>query len=125
MIENEYYSEENLGPHEYLKLGDFPLIHGQTLANAKLAYRTHGTLNAAKDNAILFPHMWSGTSKSMEIFIGEGRPLDPSKYFIILPGQFGNGFSSSPSNTPAPQNMGAFPNIMIGDDVVIEAPHVR
>ena len=120
MIENEYYSEENLGPHEYLKLGDFPLIHGQTLANAKLAYRTHGALNANKDNAILFPHMWSGTSKSMEIFIGEDRPLDPSKYFIILPGQFGNGFSSSPSNTPAPQNMGAFPNIMIGDDVVAQ-----
>lgn len=120
MIENEYYSEENLGPHEYLELGDFPLIQGQTLANAKLAYRTHGTLNAAKDNAILFPHMWSGTSKSMETFIGEDRPLDPSKYFIILPGQFGNGFSSSPSNTPAPQNMGAFPNIMIGDDVVVQ-----
>ena len=120
MIENEYYSEENLGPHEYLELGDFALIQGETLKDAKLAYRTHGTLNANKDNAILFPHMWSGTSKSMETFIGEERPLDPSKYFIILPGQFGNGFSSSPSNTPPPHNMGAFPNVMIGDDVVAQ-----
>ena len=117
MIENEYYSEENHGPHEYFELGDFALIHGQTLRGAKLAYKTHGTLSANKNNAILFPHMWSGTSKSMEIFIGGGRPLDPSKYFIILPGQFGNGFSSSPSNTPPPHNMGAFPNVMIGDDV--------
>ena len=120
MIDNEYYSEENLGPHEYLELGDLPLIQGETLKGAKLAYRTHGELNANKDNAILFPHMWSGTSKSMEIFIGEDRPLDPSKYFIILPGQFGNGFSSSPSNTPPPHNMGAFPNIMIGDDVMAQ-----
>ncbi len=120
MIDNEYYSEETLGPHEYLELGDFPLIRGETLTDAKLAYRTRGTLNANKDNAILFPHMWSGTSKSMEIFIGEDRPLDPSKYFIILPGQFGNGFSSSPSNTPPPHNMGAFPNVMIGDDVVAQ-----
>ena len=120
MIENEYYSEENLGSHEYLELGDFALIQGETLKDAKLAYRTHGTLNANKDNAILFPHMWSGTSKSMETFIGEERPLDPSKYFIILPGQFGNGFSSSPSNTPPPHNMGAFPNVMIGDDVVAQ-----
>ena len=120
MIDNEYYSEENLGPHEYLELGDLPLIQGETLKDAKLAYRTHGELNANKDNAILFPHMWSGTSKSMEIFIGEDRPLDPSKYFIILPGQFGNGFSSSPSNTPPPHNMGAFPNIMIGDDVMAQ-----
>ena len=61
--------------------------------------------------------MWSGTSKSMEIFIGEDRPLDPGKYFIILPGQFGNGFSSSPSNTPPPFNGGAFPTVTIGDDV--------
>ena len=48
---------------------------------------------SSKSNAILFPHMWSGTSKAMEAFIGPGRPLDPLKYFIILPGQFGNGFS--------------------------------
>jgi homoserine acetyltransferase len=74
-------------------------------------------LNQAKDNVILFPHMWSGTSKSMEIFIGKDRPLNPDKYFVILPGQFANGFSSSPSNTPPPFNGGAFPNVTIGDDV--------
>ncbi|MEM7465552.1 MAG: alpha/beta fold hydrolase [Pseudomonadota bacterium] len=115
-----YYSEENHGPHEYLALGDFELVSGQTLAGAKLAYKTQGTLNAAKDNAILFPHMWSGTSASMEGFVGQGRPLDPDKYFIIFPGQFGNGISSSPSNTPAPQNGGNFPNVNIGDDVVAQ-----
>ena len=120
MSENNYYSEEQHGPHEYLDLGDFTLIQGDTLHDAKLAYKTQGILNANKDNAILFPHMWSGTSTSMEIFIGEDRPIDPSKYFIILPGQFGNGFSSSPSNTPAPQNGGAFPNVMIGDDVIAQ-----
>ena len=88
-----------------------------TLPNARLAYKTHGTLNAAKDNVVLFPHMWSGTPKAMEIFIGEDRPLDPRRYFIMLPGQFANGFSSSPSNTPPPFNGGAFPNVTIGDDV--------
>lgn len=122
---NEYYSEEQHGPHEYLALGDFPLENGEILANAKLAYKTRGTLNAAKDNAILFPHMWSGTSASMESFIGEDRPLDPNKYFIILPGQFANGLSSSPSNTPSPQNGGAFPNVNIGDDVVAQHRLVR
>lgn len=120
MADANYYSEENHGAHEYFDLGNYKLISGETINNAKLAYKTQGTLNAAKDNAILFPHMWSGTSASMEIFIGEDRPIDPSKYFIILPGQFANGFSSSPSNTPAPQNGGAFPNVMIGDDVVAQ-----
>jgi homoserine O-acetyltransferase len=120
MADANYYSEENHGPHEVFELGEIDLIAGGTLPGARLAYKTQGTLNASKDNAILFPHMWSGTSASMEMFIGEDRPLAPSKYFIILPGQFGNGFSSSPSNTPAPLNGGAFPNVTIGDDVVAQ-----
>jgi homoserine O-acetyltransferase len=112
-----YYSEELHGPHKYFDLGNYELASGITLPDARIGYKTHGELNAARDNAILFPHMWSGTPKAMEIFIGEGRPLDPSKYFIILPGQFANGFSSSPSNMPPPFNGGAFPHVTIGDDV--------
>jgi homoserine O-acetyltransferase len=95
-----YYTEELHGPHEIFELGNFGLESGITLPGAKLAYKTHGTLNEARDNVILFPHMWSGTPKAMESFIGEDRPLNPSRYFIVLPGQFANGFSSSPSNTP-------------------------
>lgn len=114
---HNYYSEENHGPHEIFDLGNFELENKLTLPNAKIAYKTHGALNKTKNNAILFPHIWSGTPKSMEAFIGSGRPLDPNKYFIILPGQFCNGFSSSPSNTSVPYNAGAFPNINIGDDV--------
>ena len=120
MTASNYYNEEDHGPHEIFELGDYLLESGITLPDAKIAYKTRGTLNAAKDNVILFPHMWSGTSKSMEIFIEEGRPIDPSKYFIILPGQFANGFSSSPSNTPPPFNGGAFPSVTIGDDVVAQ-----
>ena len=68
MVASTYYSEEQHGPHEYFELGDVPLIQGETLKNARLAYKTQGNLNEAKDNVILFPHMWSGTSASMEIF---------------------------------------------------------
>jgi homoserine O-acetyltransferase/O-succinyltransferase len=53
----------------------------------------------------------------MERFVGKGMALDPDKYFIILPGQFGNGLSSSPSNTPPPFNQGAFQSFaLIVDD---------
>ena len=120
MSETDYYSEAAHGPHEIFELGNYQLESGITLPNARVAYKTHGTLNAAKDNVVLFPHMWSGTPKAMENFIGEERPLDPRKYFIILPGQFANGFSSSPSNTPPPFNGGAFPHVTIGDDVVAQ-----
>lgn len=112
-----YYSEEAQGPHEFFDLGNFELASRITLPNARLAYKTQGTLNKTRSNVVLFPHMWSGTSKSMEAFIGPGRPLDPKKYFIILPGQFGNGFSTSASNMPPPFNQGAFPHINIEDDV--------
>jgi homoserine O-acetyltransferase len=120
MSKVDYYSEAAHGPHEIFELGNYQLQSGVTLPNARIAYKTPGNLNAAKDNVVLFPHMWSGTPKAVEIFIGEDRPLDPRKYFIILPGQFANGFSSSPSNTPPPFNGGAFPHVTIGDDVVAQ-----
>lgn len=87
------------------------------MSGAKLAYKTIGTLNAAKDNAILLPHMYSGTAAFMTNFVGEGRPLDPSKYFFVLPAQFGDGFSSSPSNQAVPFDRGSFPPVAIADDV--------
>lgn len=117
MKANPYYTHDVHGPFEVLELGDITLESGITLPNARLAYRTFGKLSAAKDNAILFPHMYSGTHLHMERFIGRGMALDPEKFFIILPGQFGNGLSSSPSNTAPPFNQGLFPHVTIGDDV--------
>lgn len=113
----DYYSVAVQGPHEHFELGPYTLDSGDTLPAAKLAYRTFGRLNAAKDNAVLVPHMYSGTSASMQMLIGEGRALDPSRYFLILPDQFGSGLSSSPSNTPAPFDRGRFPEVTIADDV--------
>ena len=105
---------------EIFNLGRFELSTGYILPSAKLAYTTHGSLNPARDNAILFPNFLGGTPEALEIWIGEGRPLDPSKYFIILPGQFGDGISSSPSNTAAPYDRGAFPPVGIADDVAAQ-----
>lgn len=85
---------------ELFELGEFRLRCGITLPGARLAYRTHGTLNEAKDNAILFPNFLGGPPEALEAWIGEGRPLDPAKYFIVLPGHFGSPPSSAPSNTP-------------------------
>jgi homoserine O-acetyltransferase len=113
----DYYTAETQGPHEHFELGPYTLDSGDTLPDARLAYRTYGSLSVAKDNAVLVPHMYSGTSASMQVLIGEGRALDPSRYFIILPDQFGSGLSSSPSNTPAPFDRGRFPAVTIADDV--------
>ena len=46
--------------------------------------------------------------------------LDPSKYFIIVPNTFGNGLSSSPSNSPEPFDGPRFPNITVFDNVAAQ-----
>ena len=118
MIDNSYYSQDGHGPYELHDIGNLELEEGGTIRGCTLAYATFGTLNAAKGNAILIPTWYSGTNKIMEqVYIGEGRPLDPDKYFIIVVNQIGGGLSSSPHNTPAPAVMGHFPHVRIGDDV--------
>src|SRR6201993_2440239 len=118
MITNSYYAQEGHGPFELIDIGDLDLEEGGTIRRCKLAVTTHGRLNAAKDNAILVPTWYSGTSKIIEqAYIGKGRALDPDKYFIVVVNQIGNGLSTSPHNTPAPAGMGNFPHVRIGDDV--------
>ncbi|MGV1795128.1 alpha/beta fold hydrolase [Rhizobium sp. A37_96] len=118
MIENSFYSQELHGPFEVFSVGDLTLEEGEKIRDCKLAVATHGTLNSARDNAILVPTWFSGTNKIMEqVYIGPGRALDPDKYFIIVVNQIGSGLSSSPHNTAAPGNMARFPHVRIGDDV--------
>jgi homoserine O-acetyltransferase len=97
------------------ELGDLELELGGRIHDARLAYRTHGALSPERDNAILFPHMYSGTPASLDAWIVPERALDPTRWFVVCPGQFGNGASSSPSNTN-----GDFPALTIGDDVAAQ-----
>jgi homoserine O-acetyltransferase len=103
--------------YDIFELGDVRLSTGQTLRAAKLAYKTYGTLNEDKSNAIVYPTWYSGQHQDNEWLIGEGMALDPSKYFIIVPNMLGNGLSSSPSNTPAPHDGARFPNVTFYDQV--------
>jgi homoserine O-acetyltransferase len=103
--------------YEIYDLGEVRLQCGLTLRGCKLAYKTFGTLNAAKDNVIVYPTWYSGQHYDNEWLIGEGRALDPRKYFIIIPNMLGNGLSSSPSNTPEPYNGPRFPQVTACDNV--------
>jgi homoserine O-acetyltransferase len=118
---SRYYTQENHGPYHIADIGDLPLEEGGCIRGAKLAYATHGALNAAKDNAVLVTTWYSGTSKIMEqLYIGEGRALDPAKYFIIIVNQLGSGLSSSPGNTDGAFAGPHFPRVRIGDDVAAQ-----
>jgi len=99
-------------------LGDFATEGGVVLQNAKIAYTTDGVLNAQKSNAILVPSSYSASNNNeLSFLVQTGAALDPAKYFIIRTNMFANGWSSSPSNTPSPQDGPRFPQIAIRDNI--------
>ncbi|QDQ02374.1 alpha/beta fold hydrolase [Lysinibacillus fusiformis] len=106
--------------YELYELGDVELQSGDTLPNAVLAYKTYGTLNAARNNVIVYPTWFAGLHTDNEWLIGPGKALDPEKYFIIVPNMLGNGLSSSPSNTPPPYHQAHFPHVTIYDNVRLQ-----
>ena len=117
-LENPFYSPEVQGAYELHSVGRFELEEGGVIPDLQLAVATYGRLNEAKDNAILIPTWFSGTHQTWELtYIGEGRALDPSRYFIVVVNQIGNGLSTSPHNTDGEIAMSSFPHVRIGDDV--------
>ena len=97
--------------------GDLELQSGEVLPNARLAYKTYGELNANGDNVVVLPTFYTGSHRRNEGFFGPGRAIDPACHFVVSVNLFGNGISSSPSNTPAPFNAANFPNITLYDNV--------
>ncbi|HRM74649.1 MAG TPA: hypothetical protein PLI13_08090, partial [Paracoccus sp. (in: a-proteobacteria)] len=70
--------------------------NGETVPEMRLGYETYGTLNEAKDNAILIPHFFSGNSHAAgkysaddkapgywDAIIGAGKPIDTDKWFVV------------------------------------------
>jgi len=100
---------------------NFRTENGVVLPEARIVYGTYGHLNAAKDNAILLPSHYMAEMHGYEWLIGPGKALDPTKQFLITSELFGNGRSSSPSNTPEPFHGPRFPITTIRDNV--EAVH--
>lgn len=109
-----------MADYEIFELGNVVLQCGLTLPRAQLAYKTYGKLNAARDNVIVMPTFYGAQHAENETMIAAWRTLDLKKYFIIVPNMFGNGLSSSPSNTPPPFDRAVFPNITVYDDVVCQ-----
>ncbi len=109
-----------MADYEIFDLGNLALRSGATLRGARLAYKTYGRLNAARDNVIVFPTFFGGQHYQNEAIIGPGQALDPERYFIIVPNMMGNGLSSSPSNTPMPYDRARFPPVSLYDNVAAQ-----
>jgi len=106
--------------HEFA-ISNFRTESGVTLPQARVVYGTYGKLNAAKDNVVLLPSHYMATFRGYEWLMGPERALDTSRLFLVATELFGNGRSSSPSNTPEPFHGPRFPVMTIRDNV--EAVH--
>jgi len=113
------------------------LDSGARLEPLEIGYKTYGTLNEAKTNAILVCHALTGDQHAAstnpvtgrpgwwENVIGAGLPLDPDRYFIIATNVVGGcmgstGPASTNPKTGEPFGL-AFPVITIADMVRAQA----
>ena len=109
-----------------------PLDGGQSLEGVRIAYETYGTLNAARDNAILIchattgdqhvasPHPITGKSGWWNRTVGPGKPIDTDRFYVICPNVLGScmGTTGPGSLAPDGQPYGLrFPVITIRDMV--------
>lgn len=106
------------GDQQFAEFEDCPLEGGGAIDSCRIGYRTFGKLNDDRSNAVLFPTWFNGTSGDLVHYgyIGPGQFADSADYFIISVDAFGNGVSSSPSNSES-QPGKDFPQIVIADMV--------
>ena len=76
--EHPYYNQTGHGPFETHDIGDLVLEEGGTLRKCMVAYSTFGTLNAARDNAILVTTWYRGGPGNLNTAIS-GNSATPTR----------------------------------------------
>ena len=123
------YEQED-GELRWFATGPLQLELGGTLPSVTVAYRTWGTLNETRDNAVLVLHALTGDSNAAneggwwEPLIGPGRAIDTNRAFVICSNILGacqgtTGPASIDPLTGRPYAM-RFPLITIGDMVTLQ-----
>jgi homoserine O-acetyltransferase len=102
------------------RLGDLRLESGAVIHDCHLGYRTFGSLDAARSNAVLVLTWSMGSSGDLVRQIGPGKLVDSARYFVIVADALGNGVSSSPSNSRRQPGL-AFPAFTVRD--LVESQH--
>ncbi|GAA4123887.1 homoserine O-acetyltransferase [Knoellia locipacati] len=125
------------GDRQFAALGPVVLERGGTLPDVTVAYETWGTLNAARDNAVLVEHALTGDSHVegppgaghptpgwWDGLIGPGRPLDTDRFFVVASNVLGGCQGTTGPSSDAPDGRawgGRFPAVTIRDQVAVEA----
>jgi len=117
--------------------GRLPLQSGAGLDGFSLAYETYGTLNAARSNALLICHAWSGDAHVAgyhaddtkpgwwDEAVGPGKAFDTDRYFVVCSNVLGGCSGSTGPASPDPATGKpwalSFPIVTIADMVNAQA----
>lgn len=109
---------------KYIHKQPLQLESGSVLPKIEIGYHTYGELNAAGDNVIWVCHALTANSDVADWWsglFGEGKPLDPTKHFIVCANILGSCYGSSGPLTESPETgkpyYATFPQITIRDMV--------
>ncbi|MCS5505933.1 homoserine O-acetyltransferase MetX [Curtobacterium flaccumfaciens] len=124
------------GARHFESLGE-QWVRGGRLPSVRVAYETWGTLNAARDNAVLVLHALTGdshvagdpgpghrTAGWWGDVVGPGRAIDTDRWFVIAPNMLGGcqGTTGPSSVSPSGAEWGArFPFVTVRDQVEVQA----
>jgi homoserine O-acetyltransferase len=124
------------GARRFESLGE-QWVRGGRLPSVRVAYETWGTLNAARDNAVLVLHALTGDSHVAGApgpghrtagwwgdVVGPGRAIDTDRWFVIAPNMLGGcqGTTGPSSVSPSGAEWGSqFPFVTVRDQVEVQA----
>ncbi|MBT1611197.1 homoserine O-acetyltransferase MetX [Curtobacterium poinsettiae] len=124
------------GARHFASLGE-QWVRGGRLPSVRVAYETWGTLNAARDNAVLVLHALTGdshvtgpagpghrTAGWWGDVVGPGRAIDTDRWFVIAPNMLGGcqGTTGPSSVSPTGAEWGSrFPFLTVRDQVEVQA----
>ncbi|WIE81875.1 homoserine O-acetyltransferase [Curtobacterium sp. MCPF17_021] len=124
------------GARHFESLGE-QWVRGGRLPSVRVAYETWGTLNAARDNAVLVLHALTGDSHVTGAagpghrtagwwgdVVGPGRAIDTDRWFVIAPNMLGGcqGTTGPSSVSPTGAEWGSrFTFVTVRDQVEVQA----
>jgi homoserine O-acetyltransferase len=126
------------GDRCFLDTGPLDLELGVHLPAVRIAYETWGTLNAARDNAVLLLHALSGDSHATgpagpghptpgwwDGVVGPGCAIDTARWFVVCANVLGGCQGTTGPSSPAPDGRvwgSRWPATTIRDQVAAEVP---
>lgn len=128
--QTEYATSTVLVQKRVFALNNLELECGSTLTDVRFGFECYGQLNSSRDNAILIPHYFTGSSHVAgryresdlepgywDLLVGPGKAIDTNRYFVIGVDCLGNVNTGNPDVvTTGPKSINPATGQIYGDE---------